>query len=188
MKSSRRNYPEINAGSTADIAFLLLIFFLVTAVIPNDSGINRKLAPLCPDGIDCSNDTVEMRNILEIKINAKDELLINNQVASIITLKDITKEFLSNNGDGSCDYCDGLKHNTSSESPKKAVVSLSNDSSTSYNFYINVQDQITKAYYELRSDYALKILNKSSNELTLEELKKVRKAYPFNLSETQIKD
>jgi biopolymer transport protein ExbD len=187
MKNSRRNYPEVNAGSMADIAFLLLIFFLVTAVIPNDSGINRKLPPPCPIGTDCSGDTVTKRNILEIKINAKDELLVNSNIVSITELKDITKEFLANNGDGSCDYCNGLKHVTLSDNPQKAVVSLSNDSNTSYRFYIAVQDQITKAYYELRSDYALKVLKKSSNELSLEDLKEARKAYPFTLSEVQTK-
>ncbi len=187
MKNSRRNYPEINAGSTADIAFLLLIFFLVTAVIPNDKGINRKLAPLCPKNTDCSSSIVAMRNILEIRINAKDELLINNKLASIINLKGITKEFLSNNGKGTCDYCNGLKDITLSDNPKKAVISLSNDSNTSYNFYISVQDQITTAYYELRRDYATKILKKSLNELTLEELKKTKKSYPFALTEIQNK-
>jgi biopolymer transport protein ExbD len=187
MKNSRRNYPEVNAGSMADIAFLLLIFFLVTAAIPNDRGITRKLPPPCPSGTDCSDETISIRNILEIKINAKDELLVNNQIISIMDLKDTTKEFLDNNGDGSCEYCSGLKYITLSDNPKEAVISLNNHPNTSYNFYIGIQDQITKAYYELRRDYAIKVLNKSNKELTKEELRKVKKAYPFILSEVQIK-
>tara|TARA_R110000751_G_scaffold85381_1_gene170459 strand:+ start:88 stop:657 length:570 start_codon:yes stop_codon:yes gene_type:complete len=189
MKSSRRDYPEVNAGSMADIAFLLLIFFLVTAVIPKDKGINRKLPPPCPVNVDCSDGIViNKRNILEVKVNAKDELLVENEVISIDELKDITKAFLNNNGDGSCDYCVGLADKKSSDNPKKAVVSLANDKMTSYDFYIKVQDEITKAYYELRSDYTTTVLNKPSIELTLEELQAVKKAYPFILSEAEIKN
>ena len=79
MKSSRRDYPEVNAGSMADIAFLLLIFFLVTAVIPDDKGINRKLPPPCAPNTNCTGAPISQRNILEVKINAKDELLVENE-------------------------------------------------------------------------------------------------------------
>ena len=189
MKSSRRDYPEVNAGSMADIAFLLLIFFLVTAVIPKeDKGINRQLPPPCPQNIDCTEGIINMRNILEIKINAKDELLVDNALISIDELKDITKVFLNNNGDGSCDYCVGLTDKESSDNPKKAVVSLANDSQTSYEFYIKVQDEITKAYYELRNDYSTTVFKKPSNKLTAQELQTVKKAYPFILSEAEIKN
>lgn len=188
MKSTRRDYPEVNAGSMADIAFLLLIFFLVTAVIPNDNGINRKLPPPCPPHIDCNDGPVASRNILEIRINATDDLLVENEIISIDELKNITKVFLNNNGDGSCEYCVGLTNDDLSDNPQKAVVSLGNDKVTSYNFYIKVQDEITKAYYEVRSDYIKNVLNKSTNKLTLEELKMVKKAYPFILSESEIKN
>ncbi|MDG5491976.1 biopolymer transporter ExbD [Psychroserpens sp. SPM9] len=184
MKTSRRQHPQVNAGSMADIAFLLLIFFLVTAVIPNDKGINRKLPPPCDD---CIVD-YEKHNILEVKVNANDELLVNNELVKIDELKTIAKAFLDNNGDGSCLYCNGLKDETSSDNPAKAVISLTNDKSTSYNFYIKVQDELTKAYYELREHYAVNVLNKQSDQLTKEELLKVKKAYPFILSEAEIKD
>lgn len=188
MKSSRRDYPEVNAGSMADIAFLLLIFFLVTAVIPKDKGIYRKLPAPCPPNVECNDMPVPMRNILEVNVNANDELLVENELISIDELKDITKEFLTNNGDGSCDYCVGLAAEDSSDNPKKAVVSLANDKMTSYAFYIKVQDEITKAYYELRSDYATNVLKKPSNELTEDELQAVKNAYPFILSEVEIKN
>jgi len=188
MKSSRRDYPEVNAGSMADIAFLLLIFFLVTAVIPKDKGINRKLPAPCPPNINCGDTPIHGRNILVININANDELLAENEIISINELKDITKAFLTNNGDESCEYCVGLKDEESSDNPKEAVVSLANDTMTSYEFYIKVQDEITQAYYELRSDCAKTVLKKSSNELTEEDMQMVKKAYPFILSEVEIKD
>ncbi|MEH6535985.1 MAG: biopolymer transporter ExbD [Psychroserpens sp.] len=188
MNTPRRQRPEVNAGSMADIAFLLLIFFLVTAVIPNDKGINRKLPPPCPPNTDCNNNFVKQRNILEVKVNSKDELLVENEIVSIDELKDIAKAFLNNNGDGTCDYCKGLKDDKSSDNPIKAVISLTNDKMTSYNFYIQVQDELTKAYYELRDEYSETILKKPSDKLTKEDILKVREAYPFILSEAEIKN
>ncbi len=187
MKTSRRQTPEINTSSTADIAFLLLIFFLVTSVIPNDKGFNRKLPPPCPPGQDCSAIDTHQRNILEVRINAKNELFIKGKVTDIKTLKSIAIDFLDNNGDGSCTYCSGKALNTSSDNPQKAIISLSNDPNTSYQFYIEVQDELTKAYYELRRDYALNKFKKPLKKLTKEEILATREAYPFILSEAQIK-
>jgi biopolymer transport protein ExbD len=189
MNTSRRQSVEVNAGSMADIAFLLLIFFLVTAVIPKpDIGINRKLPAPCPPNTNCTNDIVAERNVLEVYVNSDNELLVENDIISVDDLKDIAKSFLENNGDNSCDYCKGMKDETSSENPNKAVISLTNDTLTSYNFYIKVQDEITKAYYELRNDYSVTVLKKPSHELTKEELQKVRKAYPFIVSEAEVKN
>jgi len=181
MKHSRRA-PSVNAGSMADIAFLLLIFFLVTAVIPNDQGINRKLPRICPQVEDCRVDIKE-KNILRIALNAKQELMIEDELAAINQIKDISIAFLDNNGDKSCDYCNGEELPDSSDNPKKAVISLQVDDATQYNMFIKVQDELTKAYYELRSIYAKKHFNKSPNELSPEELKIVRDAYPFIVSE-----
>ncbi|WP_026752845.1 biopolymer transporter ExbD [Sediminibacter sp. Hel_I_10] len=186
MKNLRRDSPQVNAGSMADIAFLLLIFFLVTAMIPKDKGISRKLPGICPPNQNC-DATIAQRNILEIYINGKNELLVSNERISIDELKDITKNFIDNNGDQSCDYCFGDQNKTASDHPKKAVISLKNDLETSYDFYIKVQDEITKAYYELRSVYALKTFDKSSNDLNKEELQEVRTAYPLILSEASLR-
>ncbi|MCK8480629.1 ExbD/TolR family protein [Psychroserpens algicola] len=186
MKTSRRQSVQVNAGSMADIAFLLLIFFLVTAMIPNDKGINRKLPAPCPPNINCGGE-IHHKNTLEVKVNSKDELLVENNRISINDLKDIAKDFLDNNGDGSCGYCNGLKSKTSSDNPKAAVISLTNDKQTSYDFYIKVQDELTKAYYELRNQYSETVLKKPSNELSKEELQNVRAAYPFILSEAELK-
>ncbi|OUS00951.1 biopolymer transporter ExbD [Flavobacteriales bacterium 33_180_T64] len=186
MKTSRRQSPQVNAGSMADIAFLLLIFFLVTAMIPNDKGIQRKLPAPCPPNTIC-DETIKKRNVLEIKINSKNQLLVDNAIISIEELKAITKNFIDNDGDKSCNYCNGLNASEASENPKTAVISLINDKETSYTFYIKVQDEITKAYYELRNEYAKNILKKSSITLTKEELKQVKEAYPFILSEAEVK-
>lgn len=177
--------PEVNAGSMADIAFLLLIFFLVTATISSDEGINRMLPKDCPSG-DCGGIIAE-RNILRILINNNDEVMIENEVIAMEDLKDITKNFLDNNGDNTCSYCHGEKVISASDNPKKAVVSLQNGKNTTYKQYIAVQNELTKAYYELRQAYSLNVIGKAPDKLSKTEEKQVKDAYPFMLSEAETK-
>ncbi|WP_452222041.1 ExbD/TolR family protein [Lacinutrix salivirga] len=186
MKHSRRSVPEINSGSMADIAFLLLIFFLVSTTISMDAGIQRKLPAPCPPNVDCTDKT-NQRNVLSIYANANNQLLINNEVIKIEELKNTVKLFLDNNGDATCDYCNGMKLENASENPKKAVISLINDKSTSYSFYIQIQDEITAAYYELRAEYAKNVLKKAPNSLTKDEINLLKEKYPLLLSEAELK-
>ena len=178
--------PEVNAGSMADIAFLLLIFFLVTATISSDEGINRLLPKECPPGTVCESKIAE-RNILRILINNEDEIMIENNIVAISELKDITKNFLDNNGDASCNYCNGANNSNASDNPIEAVVSLQNDRHTSYKQFIAVQNQLTKAYYELRNTYSIQVLKKPFDKLSKDQLKQVKDAYPFRLSEAETK-
>ena len=178
--------PEVNAGSMADIAFLLLIFFLVTAAIPKDKGINRKLPAECPPETNCHIDIHE-NNILRIVINGNNDIMVDDNRIKISELKDITKQFLDNNADGSCNYCNGSKSVKSSDNPKKAVISLQNDRNTTYNEFINVQDELTKAIYELRLTYSKKTFNKLPEDLSKEQMQRVKAAYPFILSEAKTK-
>jgi len=178
--------PEVNAGSMADIAFLLLIFFLVTATIPKDKGISRMLAKECPPGIDCIVDIHE-RNILRIVINNNDEIMANNELIRLTDLKAIAKNFVDNNGDKSCHYCNGIKSEDASDNPSKAIISLETGKQTSYNQFIEVQDELTKAYYELRQTYSQNVLKKTVDDLSKTDLKKVKEAYPFILSEATTK-
>ena len=173
---------QVNAGPTADIAFLLLIFFLVTTVIPNDQGINRKLPRICPPGQNCTIDIHE-RNILRIAINGNQEIMINDDIVSVDDIKELSKTFFDNNGDKSCEYCKGQGLTESSDKPTKAVISFQTDNETHYNLYIQVQDELTKAYYELRANYGQQKYGKTPDELTLEELRIVREVYLFLVSE-----
>lgn len=177
-----KHAPKVNAGSMADIAFLLLIFFLVTAVIPNDKGVNRKMPRICPPGQICEIEINE-RNILRIAINGNQELMINEKLVEINEIKEISKVFLDNNGDKSCNYCEGQSLLESSDNPTKAVISLQVHNEAHYSLFIQVQDELTKAYFELRVKYANKKFRKAPEELTNEELKEVREAYPFLVSE-----
>ncbi|NIK91815.1 biopolymer transporter ExbD [Mangrovimonas sp. CR14] len=184
MRRTRKS-TEVNAGSMADIAFLLLIFFLVTTTMSNDAGISRKLPRDCPPGVNCSSDINE-RNILRISINGQNQLMVNDELVSISEIKNKIKLFVDNNGDGSCNYCQGIQSVSSSDNPNKAVISLKNDRETSYQFYVAVQDELTKAYLELRENYVRNILKKSPEVLNDEDIALAKEAYPFVVSEAEI--
>ena len=186
MRHSKFSSPQVNSGSMADIAFLLLIFFLVSTTISSDQGFNRRLPKECPQNVDCSNEINE-RNILRIAINDKNEIMLNENIIAVSQLKQIVKDFVDNNGDNSCNYCNGKKLTNSSDNPKEAVISLQTQNLTTYGQYIVVQDELTKAYYELRENYTKNVLGKTTNKLTNEEIKVVKDAYPFILSEAETK-
>ena len=181
---SRRNAPVINSGSMADIAFLLLIFFLLTTTISAEKGIERQLPIECPNPSECLQ-SIEEENLITIITNSSSEVMINNEQINLNELKDKLIEFIDNNSEKECNYCHGKNLPSSSEHPKKAYISLQIDPKTNYNFYILIQDEITKAYSDLRSDYALFSFNKPPKELNHIELKQTQKAYPFNLVEVK---
>ncbi|MAO10090.1 MAG: biopolymer transporter ExbD [Flavobacteriaceae bacterium] len=177
--------PEVNAGSMADIAFLLLIFFLVSTTIPNDKGIVRKIPEPCPPGQKCDTEINE-RNLLSININKEGELFVNEGVTPYKDLKEIIKDFIDNNGDATCDYCNGNKVAAASDNPKKASISINTHPKTPYKAFITVQNELTAAYLELRKRYTETVLQKDADNLTEEEIKQVQQAYPFRISEADI--
>ena len=150
---AKRSAPEVNAGSMADIAFLLLIFFLVTTTIEKDSGINRKL----PQMEEIEPPIIKQKNIFTVLLNGKDQLLVEDELMEIDDLRVAAVEFLDNNGDKTCDYCQGKKDPSSSDNPDKAIISLKNERETSYAAYISVQNELVAAYNVLRNRRALEI-------------------------------
>lgn len=185
MKSFRRYSVSVNTGSMADIAFLLLIFFLVTTTIASDKGILRKLPLIC-ESIDCIKDIHE-NNLLRIVLNDKQEIMIKDKLVNINEVQNLVQAFVDNNGFDKCDYCKGEQSIESSDHPKNAIISLNHDALTKYEFFINVQDEIAKAYYQLRANYAKEAFNKTPEQLTKVELEIIKKAYPFIVSEFMVK-
>src|SRR6056300_1750310 len=135
---AKRAAPEVNAGSMADIAFLLLIFFLVTTTIETDSGLNRKLPPI----EETEPPIIKQKNIFTVLLNGKDQLLVEDEIMELKDLRAAAKEFLDNGGDGSCSYCKGNKDSDSSDNPDKAIISLKNERETKYKAYISVQNEL----------------------------------------------
>jgi biopolymer transport protein ExbD len=167
----------------ADIAFLLLIFFLATTTISPEVGISRQLPSPCPDIKDCTK-TISERNMLRIQLNTHDDILINDQLITVQELKPLLVEFIDNNGDASCDYCKGSQNLLASDNPKEAVIIIAHNKQTNYKAFINVQNEITKAIMHLREAYSQSYYKRSYSDLSPLELKIVQKAYPINISET----
>ncbi|MGB1555625.1 MAG: ExbD/TolR family protein [Flavobacteriaceae bacterium] len=154
---AKRAAPEVNAGSMADIAFLLLIFFLVTTTIETDSGLNRKLPPM-EDQVD--PPIIREKNIFTVVVNKNNQLLVEEKLTDIAELRQLAIDFLDNGGgvgEEACDYCQGARDEASSDNPDKAIISLKNDRETSYKVYIAVQNELVAAYNDLRNREFLRL-------------------------------
>ena len=178
MASKRRGLPEINAGSMADIAFLLLIFFLVTTTMDVDTGIARKLPPMPEEEQEEDDSQIHARNIYVVLINANNQLLVEGKPMDISQLREGASRFIDNNG----------IHPELSENPEKAIISLQNDRGTSYKMYIQVQNELAAAYNELRNDASLNKFGERYADLNKTQKKEIRKMYPQKISEAEPKN
>lgn len=173
---AKREIPEINAGSMADIAFLLLIFFLVTTTIQTDSGLNVLLPPYVeepPPPVQKNK-----RNVFAVQINANNQLLVRGRplpLSEVGQIKERLKTFIMNFG----------KDPNASDSPKLAVVSLLNDNGTSYEAYIGVYNQLKAAYYELWEEAAQSRYGRDFGDLGREEQKAIKNDIPLVISEAE---
>jgi len=170
---AKRKLEEINAGSMADIAFLLLIFFLVTTTMESNYGIRRKLPPINTEKND-DIPIIKKKNVLEIVINGNDQMLIEEEPAELKDVKKIVIEFITNNG----------KDPKSSDNPEKAVISLKHTRETSYKEYISVYNELIAAYNNIRNRYAKQKYGKPFEKLTEEEQKVVKDAFPQKIAES----
>jgi len=146
-----RSRPEINASSMADIAFLLLVFFLVTTTIDSDKGLTVKLPPIPEDEEEIIDSKQNKRNVLNILVNAKDQMLVNDEVSRVLDLKQLTIDFVNNFG----------ADPTKSDTPDKAVISLKNDNGTTYEMYLSVHNELKAAYNQMWNDESMKKFGKS---------------------------
>ena len=171
---ARRDNPEINAGSMADIAFLLLIFFLVTTTMDVDSGISMKLPEKPPANYDPPK--IKEKNIFEIIINRNNDLFVDGDVTELKDLKNAAKKFIDNGGGignpmpgeekgKECDYCNGDRNPESSDHPNKAIISIESDRAADYEVYVNIQNELRRAYTELRNELALKKYKRTFDEI-----------------------
>ncbi len=196
--SRRKAAPQVNAGSMADIAFLLLIFFLVTTTIETDAGLDRMLPPIEPPE---NSVVIKEKNIFTVNINKNGQLLVEETLMELKDLREAAKIFLDNGADGSCNYCQGRKDPMSSDNPTKAVISLKNDRETKYSTYITVQNELVGAYNELRNREAQRLFGRNFTAMeadylnpetpisvrnTLKEkIKQIQDMFPQKLSEAE---
>ena len=199
----RKGAPEVNAGSMADIAFLLLIFFLVTTTIETDAGLDRMLPPIEPPETDV---VIKQKNIFTVSINKSGQLLVEEELLNLDDLRNAAIAFLDNGGAASgspeyCNYCQGKRDASSSDNPQKAIISLKNDRETAYKTYITVQNELVGAYNDLRNREARRLYNRDFTEMESEYLnpetpssvrdelkdkvKRIQELFPQKLSEAE---
>lgn len=189
MARSKRAIPEINAGSMADIAFLLLIFFLVTTTMDVDSGLTRMLPPPVTDEQQQNNDVKE-RNVFVVLVNRDNRLLVEGEPMNIAQLKEKTKEFIANpKNEENLPEKKEMEVNFFGTYPvSKQIISLQNDRGTSYGTYVKVQNELVAAYTELRNELSKQKFGKNFDELSKEESDAVKEIYPQRISEAEPKN
>ena len=181
----KKKVPGINSSSMADISFLLLTFFLLTSSINTEQGIPRKLPP--PKAEDSKDKLVDInkRNVLNVLVNFRDEISVNGEVIMIGDLKAKAKEFFANpTNDPSLPEKQPKAIDGIGDFPvSKGVVSLTNDQGTSYNMYVQVQNELQRAVNELRDETALEYFGKKFDGLDSAAQRAVTTAIPMSISE-----
>lgn len=187
----KRTVQEINASSMADIAFLLLIFFLVTTTMSVDKGLSRRLPPPLPPDMEKPDTDVKKRNIFVVLINSNNQLMVQGEPLDVRQLREKAKTFIKNEAaDPSLPEVlpveveiDGVKETVMTT--KNHLISLQNDRGTLYQKYIEVQNELVGAYNELRNEYSLGRFGLTYAELDEERQKAVQTIYPQKISEAE---
>ncbi len=188
---ARRKAPEVNAGSMADIAFLLLIFFLVTTTMETQTGIFRKLPPM--EKVD-NPPKIQERNLLVVLVNKFDQIQVNGEEVKVEDITRKTREFIENKA-GREDFPEKQKKDIKGfgeAEVSKGVVSLQNDRGTTYEVYIAVQDALATAFAEIRDEKARELYKKSYTQLIEDEedekVDVIKQIVPMSISEAEPKN
>ncbi len=195
MAKKKRKVPGLNASSTADISFILLIFFLITTSMDTDMGLARRL-PQPPEDEEIKQELkIKERNVMEVRINAQGFLWVKDGTASgysdIRELKARAKQFIQNENNlsilpekhpinipllGMCALTD------------KHVISVQTDRGTPYNMYFQVQNELVAAYNELRNELSKQKFGRIYDALSDEQKVAIRTYYPQKISEAEPKN
>ena len=195
MAKKKRKVPGLNASSTADISFILLIFFLITTSMDTDMGLARRL-PQPPEDEEVKQELkIKERNVMEVRINAQGYLWVKDGTGSgfgdIRELRNRAKQFIQNENNlsvlpekhpinipllGMCALTD------------KHVISVQTDRGTPYNMYFQVQNELVAAYNELRDELSKQKFGRVYAALTDEQKVAIRTYYPQKISEAEPKN
>ena len=187
---ARRPAGEINAGSMADIAFLTLCFFLMTSQMDQDYGLARRLPPMPDDEQEEIDIKVNRRNIITVYISSSDRILAQNQLIDISQLKDKIKLSLLNEAEDP-ELPEKEITEVANFGPypvTKGIVSLQNDRSTSYDIYLRAQNELVKAYNELRDEFSMQHYGRPFLKLDETQQTVVRTVWNQSISEAEPKD
>ena len=188
---AKRKCPEINASSMADIAFLLLIFFLVTTTMSVDKGLSRRLPAPLPENMEKQSVEVNKRNTFIVLLNSNNQLLVQGEFLNVKDLREKAKVFIKN------DFNDpnmpvkkpmDVEFFGTVEVTKDHIISLQNDRMTQYQAYIEVQNELVAAYNELRDELSRAKFGMAYESLDEERQKAIQKIYPQKISEAEPKN
>lgn len=191
MPVNKRQVQEINTGSMADIAFLLLIFFLVATTMNVDTGLVRVLPPMPDPNVKQEDIKVKERNLLLVFVSGSGNIMAGGQLIDIRQLKDKAKEFILNpyndenlpeKEDKELELPDGQKW---VYPVSQGVISLQNTRDTGYQVYIRVQNELTRAFNEVRDEVAMNKFGKKFADLQEEQRKVITAAVPMKISEAE---
>ncbi len=192
MARKKRTMPGVNATSTADIAFMLLIFFLTTTSMNTDKGLARRLPPPPDPSVKKQDDLkVKVRNLLQVRINKDNQLMVGSEYLEVSQLKAKAKEFIANPNDD-----ENLPEKHVKNIPllggdvmvtENHIISVTNDVGTSYQAYIDVQNELVAAYNELRNEAAKAHFGKNYAECDEDQKKAIRDFIPQKISEAEPK-
>lgn len=203
MAKKKKKMPGLNTSSTADISFMLLIFFLITTSMDTDTGLVRKLPPPPDKNQEKAEIDVKERNILNIQINAagraranREELVIDYATLTAPALKDKAKDFIQNKSHSpllpelKVVQTDNMKKVglPPVEITANHVISVQTDRGTPYWIYFLVQNELVAAYNELRDEFAQKHFHCEYQYLTDDQKAAVRDVVPMKISEAEPKD
>ena len=177
--------PEINASSMADVAFLLLIFFLVATTMDIDSGLNRVLPPWSEKQTEAPD--IKERNLMLVHVNKYDQIAVQGEMVTVSQLKDRAKEWVLNR-ENDKNLPEKKKETIDligSYEVSQGVISLQNDRGTSYEMYIKVQNELTRAFNEIRDELSKAHFGRVFADLEKTQQDAIAKAVPMKISEAE---
>lgn len=188
-----RKTPEVNSSSTADMAFLLLCFFMMTTTMDQDKGLQRRLPPMPDPKHQQKNQDINRRNIVIVKINSQDRILVGNRPMMVAEIREEIKRFIQNpvNDPNMPDKNTVVKTYNGKDyefQVSKGVVSLQNDRGTSYDTYLQVQNELVGAFNELREEESMRAFGKKFSDLDEEQQDIIKEVVPQMISEAEPKD
>lgn len=186
MVYKKRKIPQVNSSSSADIAFLLLIFFLITSSLDPKTGIYRKLHASTAEEVLKERMDIEERNLLTFEINSLNQVIYDNEPITLFELRDLSKTFILN-----ADNLDYLPEKEIVTIPEigdypvtsQHIISLRIDEKANYETYLTVLNELTAVYNQLRNDVANGIFNTSFYNLNEQKQEAIRTIYPLRISE-----
>ena len=207
MARRKKKVPALNSSSMADISFLLLIFFLVTSAMDIDTGLARKLPAPPRNEQELSSQKVQKRNMLVVLVNKDNQTMVSDGTGQSLWyanltemlgkgaktgLKDKVKEFVLNNSNNP-NLPEIFEEDFGGRVGRMAVtsqhvISLQNDATTSYKAYIAVQNEMVRAYNELREEASRKFYGQPFEKLSQEDKDVISKVFPQRISEAEPKN